>query len=835
MAREFVMGARITLKDMFTSPLKNVTKATDKFKESVNATTKAAGNFTDANGRLRSSTGQFLKMNGDMNKGLSGTATAISTASGHVSNLSGQFMALAGAIGGAAAAKKAFDSTIAAAAEFEQSEIVIDAMFDDKKLSKQYTEMLESFAIDSPIMSSQDMFGNSKSFIAMSKDMKELEAMWGLTERMAAVDPAQGVKGAVFALRELFSGDAVSMVERFEMPRSVMNDIKKLPIKDQLVELDKLFNKMGITTKLVDNMGESTLGLWQRVKESTAKAFREMGTPALDSLRPFLKGIVTAMEDGSQNGAIAFGQKFITGLVNVSIKGFKMMKVAANELQPVFSFVGGLFNTLGDTANAFYKMIFGNGDQTYFANALGVTAASALNNIIWDVIDTGKMLWSFASGTLFPILKEGFLIAKDAAKELSIFILESYFTVQKYLPYIQGLAIAFAGYYAVVKTVAAATKVWGMVQAAFNAVMAMNPIMLVIIAIGLLIGYLVHLAGGWDVVKQKLVVLWQYMITAWTSIKAWLVPFVASMIQNVIQWFRNIWLAVQPLLTTIWTGIVNVFNAVKSFWDQWGGLISAVFSVYWEVYKSIFMSALSIIWTIVKGAFEYISTIISGIFKVISGIIQVGWAVISGLFTVALDLLSGNWEGAWNGMLDMLSGVWSGVQDFFSGLKDLFFDSGMAIMKTLAEGITKAASAPFEAVGAALKKVRELLPFSDAKTGPLSSLTHNGGKIVSTMAEGVYSQAGTLHKAMSDTLADTPTSTTVGANQHRINAAGSGKGTGTGDRRTQIKNLIEKLVIQGTDKDGKTIADEVIEAIYEKLTQAEDILSAGDWGELLND
>jgi hypothetical protein len=220
----------------------------------------------------------------------------------------------------------------------------------------------------------------------------------------------------------------------------------------------------------------------------------------------------------------------------------------------------------------------------------------------------------------------------------------------------------------------------------------------------------------------------------------------------------------------------------------------------------------------------------------ISGVIQVAWALISGIFSTALNLLSGNWKGAWDSMLGMLTGVWSGIQDFFGGLKDMFFDSGVAIMKTLAEGIKSMAMAPFKAVTSALKKVRELLPFSDAHTGPLSSLTHNGGKIVSTMAEGVYSKAGTLHKAMYDTLDNTPTSTAVSVGGAKVNAAGTAKaGAIGGGRGTQIKNLIEKLVITGVDKDGKAIADEIVEALYEKLSQASDILSTANVGGLLHD
>lgn len=70
--------------------------------------------------------------------------------------------------------------------------------------------------------------------------------------------------------------------------------------------------------------------------------------------------------------------------------------------------------------------------------------------------------------------------------------------------------------------------------------------------------------------------------------------------------------------------------------------------------------------------------------------------------------------------------------------------SGMAIVKTLAAGMLKAAAAPVAAVKGVLTKVREFLPFSDAKTGPLSQLTASGKALVVTIGKGMVSGAGRL-------------------------------------------------------------------------------------------
>jgi hypothetical protein len=219
-----------------------------------------------------------------------------------------------GALGGGYMAKSAFDATFLQSAQHEMSTKVIQAMFNDKKKSELYIKQMEQMAIGSPLLNSQDIFGNSKSFIALTKDQKQLDQMWDITERLLAVDPAQGVEGAVFALRELFSGDTRSMVERFEMPKKALNEIKKLPIDQQIAKLDELFNKMGMTKKLVNEMGDTTLGVWNQIKETTSVALRQIGDPAVKIVKPFLDDANRALQSGKLSPYIKFGQDMASGI-----------------------------------------------------------------------------------------------------------------------------------------------------------------------------------------------------------------------------------------------------------------------------------------------------------------------------------------------------------------------------------------------------------------------------------------------------------------------------------------------------------------------------------------
>ncbi|MCW2248308.1 TP901 family phage tail tape measure protein [Azospirillum fermentarium] len=63
--------------------------------------------------------------------------------------------------------------------------------------------------------------------------------------------------------------------------------------------------------------------------------------------------------------------------------------------------------------------------------------------------------------------------------------------------------------------------------------------------------------------------------------------------------------------------------------------------------------------------------------------------------------------------------------------------SGAAIIDTIVQGVKAKASALVDAVKETLASVREYLPFSDAKRGPLSTLTYSGKALVGTIGEGV--------------------------------------------------------------------------------------------------
>ncbi len=209
----------------------------------------------------------------------------------------------------------------------------------------------------------------------------------------------------------------------------------------------------------------------------------------------------------------------------------------------------------------------------------------------------------------------------------------------------------------------------------------------------------------------------------------------------------------------------EAFSPVASaFGDAFRGIGEAIGAVL--EYFGVLSSAAPV------GAFSLLGTIIGGVLRAAFQVLAIGirvalfplqvffrliqgvaWIVgsvtdvFSGLINVVRDGVVGivQWIAALFSGLDFSSALgvaWDAVVSFFSNLS--LFESGKKLLTTLADGISSAVSDVVGAVSGALGKVREFLPFSDAKRGPLSTLTASGIAISETLAKGVSAGSRTL-------------------------------------------------------------------------------------------
>lgn len=127
----------------------------------------------------------------------------------------------------------------------------------------------------------------------------------------------------------------------------------------------------------------------------------------------------------------------------------------------------------------------------------------------------------------------------------------------------------------------------------------------------------------------------------------------------------------------------------------------------------------------------------------------VTWVVIGIIALIAaLYLLWKNWDrvtmfikekfaSARTSFMETIENIKTGFFNAITGFLPKVKESGAKILTTLSEGIKSVINKPADLVKEGLGKIREMLPFSDAKVGPLSKLTLSGKRIFETISVGM--------------------------------------------------------------------------------------------------
>ncbi len=151
------------------------------------------------------------------------------------------------------------------------------------------------------------------------------------------------------------------------------------------------------------------------------------------------------------------------------------------------------------------------------------------------------------------------------------------------------------------------------------------------------------------------------------------------------------------------TGIaVAVFLIIK-YWTP----IKAFFINLWEGTKRVFVAT----WNWIKSMFFRFHPL---------GLVISHWKPISGMFVKI-----------WNSVKSVFTNTW----EWLTGLGARFFDAGKNIVNSITKGIKAAVMGPINAVKNMVSKIRDHLPFSPAKTGPLKDIHRI--KLVETIAASI--------------------------------------------------------------------------------------------------
>ena len=93
---------------------------------------------------------------------------------------------------------------------------------------------------------------------------------------------------------------------------------------------------------------------------------------------------------------------------------------------------------------------------------------------------------------------------------------------------------------------------------------------------------------------------------------------------------------------------------------------------------------------------------------------------------------------------DTVIGAFQSIFDFVTGLPAKMFEAGKDFMLSFVDGILSVVDKVVGAVKGVFGKIRDFLPFSDARVGPLSDLTKSGRQFIATFLDGIDDATGKL-------------------------------------------------------------------------------------------
>lgn len=191
----------------------------------------------------------------------------------------------------------------------------------------------------------------------------------------------------------------------------------------------------------------------------------------------------------------------------------------------------------------------------------------------------------------------------------------------------------------IIKSWNVVTKLMTVAQGALNAVMNMNPISLIVIAIVALIAIIVVLWNKCEWFREGVMTV---INAIWVAIQS-----VGSFIMGV---FQNVFNFVSGIFTNLWNVIQTVVNTIVSIFSTAWNTIKNVATTVWNGILGLFSAGGKIFTGVVEGIAGVFKTIVNAIIKGINKVIRIPFDTINGIlnFIRNIDILGvAPFKGLW--------------------------------------------------------------------------------------------------------------------------------------------------------------------------------------------
>ncbi len=485
----------------------------------------------------------------------------------------------------------------------------------------------------------------------------------------------------------------------------------------------------------MDNLGKQTLTLQRYMGGSTedasrlAHAFTMTGTNTEDAARGlgiFSKNLIAAKDQQrafkSDSEEAAAAHKKFTGHLGKNAQAFAdygiRIRDANGDMLP-------MKDLLASTADVFSKMPAGPTRTAAAMKLFGKSGASLLPFLskgaagVNELMQESDKLGTTLSGKDTDAVKKNTAEKRrmgEAVKGIQVsigrYLMPAIsalvtFMSEKVIPVVakvvgwlkdnKDIVVVLAG---VLVPIIAGFKAWTIVMGIFNAVMAVNPIVLIILAIVGLVALLVlaykkfdwfrkFVDGAWQGIQKviKVVVDW-FMTNAWPIIKriiGFMVAYYKLLWKVISAVFSWIWKVVSGFITFfrehVWPVIRWVIDKIAAYYRWLWGKVSVVFRLIWVVIQGFIGFFRDRVWPIIRWVIDKVAAYYRWLWSVISTVFRLSWQIIQGFIGFfrdkvwpvirwVIDKVAAYYRWLWSVISTVFRLSWQIIQGFIGFFRD---------------------------------------------------------------------------------------------------------------------------------------------------------------------
>ena len=356
--------------------------------------------------------------------------------------------------------------------------------------------------------------------------------------------------------------------------------------------------------------------------------------PTLEALTPVINALIDKMDDWGKGAG-----KAIENVVKYFQDLFKQLQQngAITQFSAIWDNLKSAFGSVIGIIGNLIKSFAGVDDSTAKNKTSVENVAGVIGSLASKFADITKSIADFV-GKISESKS-----ATDAVK-VALVALAGAFVAMKV---INGIIKAYETYN---KVVEAAT----IIQGAFNAIMAVNPFVLLGIAIAAVVAALVYFFTQTETGKKAWASFVDFLKSAWDGI--------VSFFSGIGQWFADIWNGAVDGAKAIWQGLVDWFiGIVQGIQNIWNG-ITTFFTTLWTTVIGGIQSVWGGVTGFFSGIFNAVSSVVSTVFSAIGGFAGSAWNVLVGVWSA----VAGFFGGIFNAVKGVVSSVFSAIGSFAS-------------------------------------------------------------------------------------------------------------------------------------------------------------------------